>query len=165
MEANVMVQANVAPTNLNVGRTAERPQSPERARPEPASPAPAQSPAVPALSAAEIAAVLSVNILNAHHSISPSTAEALITSEYPVPVNGRDITDSAIARYISSVNEMLGPSNFRLNFGIHEATEMITVQVIDTETDEVIREIPPESRLDTMARIQEFVGLLFDQSS
>ncbi len=53
--------------------------------------------------------------------------------------------------------------NRRLDFRIHEETHRVVVKVIDTETDKVIKEIPPEQILQLAARIQEMIGLLFDE--
>jgi len=53
--------------------------------------------------------------------------------------------------------------NRRLDFRIHEETHRVVVKVIDTETDKVIKEIPPEQILELAARIQEMIGLLVDE--
>ena len=37
------------------------------------------------------------------------------------------------------------------------------VRVVNVFTDEVIKEIPPEEVLDTVARIREMIGLLIDE--
>lgn len=50
----------------------------------------------------------------------------------------------------------------RYNFHIHERTNRIFVQVIDVETDTVIREIPPEKILNLIASIHHMMGLFFD---
>lgn len=68
---------------------------------------------------------------------------------------------------IEEVSEMLNESarwtHKRLRFLVHEETERMMVQVIDTETDEVIREIPPEEMLNLVARIHRMIGLLIDE--
>jgi len=53
--------------------------------------------------------------------------------------------------------------NRRLDFRVDEATKRIVVKVIDTETDKVIKEIPPEQLIRLAARIQEMIGLLVDE--
>jgi flagellar protein FlaG len=85
--------------------------------------------------------------------------------DVPLPVGDEEISEATIARYIDNVNQALEPSHFRLNFGVHEPTNRIMVRVVDTDTDEIRREIPAESRLDITARLQEFAGLLFDEIS
>ncbi|MFO7311282.1 MAG: flagellar protein FlaG, partial [Bacillota bacterium] len=51
----------------------------------------------------------------------------------------------------------------RLKFLVHEETERIYVQVIDKETGEVIKEIPPEKILNLVAQLQKLIGLLIDE--
>ena len=75
-----------------------------------------------------------------------------------------DITDSLLDRAFQDVNRVLDGSSFSLSYSVHEATGRVLVQVHDDQ-GEVIREIPPESRLDIYARITEFTGLLFDRSN
>jgi flagellar protein FlaG len=53
--------------------------------------------------------------------------------------------------------------NRRLEFKVDENTHRIVVKVIDTETDKVIKEIPPEQIIALAAKIQEMVGLLVDE--
>lgn len=165
MEANLMVQAVAAPTSLDT----RRPSPAETVRPERTSvdriPAPSTRQA-PAISPVDSVAIRpNVDILSAHPTVNPGTTEDLITLDIPMPFGDAEITESVVARYINTVNEALAPSFFRLNFGVHEPTNRIMVQVIDTNTDEILREIPPESRLDVIARMHEFVGLLFDERS
>ena len=76
-----------------------------------------------------------------------------------------DISDYMLESAFSNANRALAGGSFSLSYVLHEATNMVAVSVLDSETGEVIREIPPESRLDLYARIAEFTGLLFDQSS
>ncbi|HHY78507.1 MAG TPA: flagellar protein FlaG, partial [Clostridiales bacterium] len=51
----------------------------------------------------------------------------------------------------------------RFEYSIHEATKQIMVKVIDKETDEVIREIPPEKILNMVAKMWEIAGLIVDE--
>jgi len=76
-----------------------------------------------------------------------------------------DISDFMIDRAFSDANRALAGGSFRLSYGVHEASNRITVAVYDSQTNELIREVPSESRLDLYARITEFTGLLFDSSS
>jgi flagellar protein FlaG len=164
MEANVRVQASMAPTNLSQGRQAAPAvqndstsvAAPSRTRP---APNPQRSPAP------ELTSGQGVNIVIAQPNGNPRVAEDLASSEFPLPFSDGEISETTIARYVNAVNEALDPSFFRLNFDIHEDTNMAMIQVVDRNTEEVLREIPPESRLDIMARIQEFAGLLFDERS
>lgn len=48
-------------------------------------------------------------------------------------------------------------------FGIHEKTNRITIKLVDRDTQEVIKEIPPEKTLDLMAKSMELAGVLVDE--
>ena len=51
----------------------------------------------------------------------------------------------------------------QLSFKYHEDTNLISITVTDSDTDEVIREIPPEKTLDMLAKAWEMAGLLVDE--
>lgn len=51
----------------------------------------------------------------------------------------------------------------QLSFKYHEDTNRISITVTDSDTDEVIREIPPEKALDMLAKAWEMAGLLVDE--
>lgn len=48
-------------------------------------------------------------------------------------------------------------------FGIHEATQRITIKIVDKETKKVIKELPPEKTLDMIAKVWEMAGILVDE--
>ena len=51
----------------------------------------------------------------------------------------------------------------QLSFKYQVATNRISITVTDSDTDEVIREIPPEKTLDMLAKAWEMAGLLVDE--
>ena len=165
MEANLNVQANTI-VNLDRGRppiaNANTVSSPAPVATPPTRPSAANVTAAPPVRGS---IVPSVDILSAHPTVSQRITEDLVSLDIPVPYDDSEITESVIDRYVRVVNEALAPSFFRLHASIHEATNRVMVQVIDTNTDEILRELPPESRLDIIARMQEFAGLLYDERS
>ncbi|MCK4391239.1 MAG: flagellar protein FlaG [Desulfobacterales bacterium] len=54
--------------------------------------------------------------------------------------------------------------NVGLQFSVHGATGRTVVRVVDKETQELIREIPPEEFLSLAARLDEMIGILFDKN-
>jgi flagellar protein FlaG len=155
MEANMVLQTGV----LNVGANRPRIDSPAAASsPVPnVQPTPAAVPQMP-----DTAIAPSAGMLNSHVT-SAQRVEDLAT--FSVPIREEEISEATISRVVDAANEALAPSFFRLNFDIHEQTNLVVVQVIDTNTEEILREVPPESRLDIVAKIQESAGLLFDEVS
>ncbi len=53
--------------------------------------------------------------------------------------------------------------NLELRFKIHEPTKEIIARVVNRETGEVIREIPPEKFLDMVAKLRELAGVFVDE--
>ncbi|HEX3029893.1 MAG TPA: flagellar protein FlaG, partial [Clostridia bacterium] len=45
----------------------------------------------------------------------------------------------------------------------HQKTKQIMVKVIDSDTGDVIREIPPEKTLDMVAKMWEMAGIVVDE--
>ena len=73
------------------------------------------------------------------------------------------IQEDALIRAIEEANKkIVGPREFE--FSIHEKTKEIMVKVVDTDTKEVLKEIPPKKLLDIMASICEFAGLFIDEN-
>ena len=51
----------------------------------------------------------------------------------------------------------------KCEFSYHEPTGRISIKVMDKETDEVIREIPPEETLEMVEKMWELAGLIVDE--
>ena len=85
----------------------------------------------------------------------------------PLPGSGTKVPEEQYKSNIDKAVENLRSAgdlfNKRLDFRVDEKTNRIVVKVIDTRTDKVIKEIPPEQLLDLAAKIQEMVGLLVDE--
>jgi len=73
------------------------------------------------------------------------------------------ISEKMLTGIVKEANKAIMMYNRSLEFSVHEKTKDIIVRVIDTETKEVIREIPPEKILDLVASILEMAGLLVDE--
>lgn len=85
-----------------------------------------------------------------------------------------DIPDEDDPKFASAVREAVDKANKalafqtttrRLSYSVHEKTHKVIVSVINTDTNEVIREIPPKSVLDSYAKMLEFAGLIVDERS
>lgn len=62
-----------------------------------------------------------------------------------------------------SMNRMLEVNYTNLKFNIHEDLNRVYVQVLERDTEEVIREVPPEKFLDMVAAMMEQIGILVDE--
>ncbi|QGU00398.1 Flagellar protein FlaG [Candidatus Syntrophocurvum alkaliphilum] len=72
-----------------------------------------------------------------------------------------------LTKATDKLNKAFKISDYNIKFNVHEESERIHVKMIDSMTEEIIREIPPEKLLDFAAHIQEIlddaVGFLVDE--
>jgi len=64
---------------------------------------------------------------------------------------------------VDRLNLAMRALSTRLKFQKHEASGRFVVRVINEQTDEVIREIPPERLLDLLVHLRRMVGVLVDE--
>ncbi len=65
---------------------------------------------------------------------------------------------------ISKANSQLKNTNSELSFSINEKTQQVLVKLVDSETKEIIREIPPEKIVNMMADMRENAGLFVNET-
>ncbi|MBO4414729.1 MAG: flagellar protein FlaG [Lachnospiraceae bacterium] len=75
----------------------------------------------------------------------------------------RQPTKDEIKSAISRANKHAHFGNTSAQFSYHEKTKRISVKIFDKDTNEVIREIPPEETLDMIAKMYELAGLMIDE--
>lgn len=68
-----------------------------------------------------------------------------------------------IQKLVDEAQSVLQQANGQLTFKMHEGTGRILVQLVEKETKEVLREIPPEKMLDVIAGIWEWSGIVVDR--
>lgn len=73
-----------------------------------------------------------------------------------------NIANEELEKAVNKINEHVLGINTRFQYRIHEGTDRIMVKLIDTETNDIIKEIPPEKMLDMVAEIWKRVGLVID---
>jgi flagellar protein FlaG len=76
----------------------------------------------------------------------------------PPPLKSGDIS-----RAVEQLEKMVTQFNRRFEISVNESINRIVVKVIDTESDKVIKEIPPEEIQHLLLRLQEMMGLLVDE--
>ncbi|WP_239565907.1 flagellar protein FlaG [Paenibacillus sacheonensis] len=60
-----------------------------------------------------------------------------------------------------AIKAMEGPKT-SLHLSVHKETNTIMIKVMDKDTGDLIREIPPEKTLDVAAKLMEIAGILVD---
>ena len=93
------------------------------------------------------------------------TVEENFTTEEKNIANSLDEVEQENQKIRSAVAEMSKKmtSNTEAVFGIHEATNTVTIKIVDRDSKKVIKEIPPEKTLDMIAKVWELAGIMVDE--
>lgn len=70
-------------------------------------------------------------------------------------------TQEHIKKTVEKLNKNM--SHSEAVFGIHEGTNRVTIKIVDKNSKEVIKELPPEKTLDMIAKAWELAGILVDE--
>ncbi|MCL2252836.1 MAG: flagellar protein FlaG [Lachnospiraceae bacterium] len=70
-------------------------------------------------------------------------------------------TTDQVKKAVEQLNKNM--SHSEAVFGIHEKTSRITIKIVDKDTKELIKELPPEKTLDMITKVWEIAGLLVDE--
>lgn len=107
--------------------------------------------------------------LQAEKMLAPDDSTVVVSQ-----VQGKEEGASGEAQYQNQQpsNEQIRQAVEKLNksmtnseavFGIHEATQRLTIKIVDKDTKKVIKELPPEKTLDMIAKVWEMAGILVDE--
>lgn len=80
--------------------------------------------------------------------------------------DGRIIaSEEQIQRAIQSINEFIKVNHSELKYMYHEELGEYYIQLINSDTEEVVREIPPKKLLDVYYEMQKLAGIIIDKKS
>lgn len=68
-----------------------------------------------------------------------------------------------IKNILNETNRKIKPTRTRCEFSYHEDINRVSIKILDAESNEVIREIPPEETLEMIQKLWEVAGLLVDE--
>ncbi|WP_328515409.1 flagellar protein FlaG [Halobacillus yeomjeoni] len=107
-------------------------------------------------------------------NITPVGEKTSVQEKKPVKTEGREHENSRLTEFdkkvdkeklkqvADSMNEFLKPTTTALRFQFHDKLEEYYVSIVDEESGEVVREIPPKKMLDLYASIAESLGFIVD---
>ncbi len=107
----------------------------------------------------------SVRPVEASQRGSGSSSDGAYQGDRAQVMSDKEIAPERVKSAVDDLNKQIR-SNVKhtsLSFKYHDDTNRISITVTDEETDEVIREIPPEKALDMLAKAWEMAGLLVDE--
>ncbi len=77
----------------------------------------------------------------------------------------RKVSEEEAKKIVSEINNHLQISNTELNFSVDKETEKMVLKVVNSQTGELIRQIPAEDVLRLAARISKLLGVLVDENA
>ena len=79
------------------------------------------------------------------------------------PLEDNEETRAKVQEAINTMNSVLKTTNSSSKFMYHEGLDRYYVTVVDKQTEEVVREIPPRKLLDAYYEMQKMLGMIVDE--
>ena len=73
--------------------------------------------------------------------------------------------DKQLQMAVSDANNKMKmkQSKTKAEFSYHEPTKSVSIKIMDEDTNEVIKEIPPQETLDMIVKMWELAGIMVDE--
>lgn len=96
-------------------------------------------------------------------AVKVTKVEAINAQAQKQPSSERELSVKEAEKVTDSMNKFLESVDTQLRFKLHDELHEYYVTIIDSKTDEVIKEIPSKKLLDMHAEMKKFLGLLIDR--
>ena len=102
--------------------------------------------------------------LQAAQPVQSIQAENIVPQENQIQTDAEGpAVKEKLEQAIDSINEFFTINNSELKFVLHEGLGKYFAQLVNSETEEVIREIPSKKMLDVFYEMQKLVGMIVDK--
>lgn len=119
---------------------------------------------------------MDVNSLNPIRPVIPSvstTSSSDVVDRKPneipkpveQPVEDPKKSEENLNEAVDKLNKTANVFDRALKFQIHDETHRTVVSVVDTANDKVIRQYPSEEVLDMVAKMENYLGMIFDKKA
>ncbi|NEU25588.1 flagellar protein FlaG [Paenibacillus polymyxa] len=81
-----------------------------------------------------------------------------------IPAKAQLTHEQTIQQLQKAIEAIQGPQKM-FEISVHEKTHTIMIKVLNKETGDLIREVPPEKILDVAARMMEITGIIVDKKA
>ncbi|WMJ90232.1 flagellar protein FlaG [Anaerocolumna sp. MB42-C2] len=75
----------------------------------------------------------------------------------------KETQENRLKGILKETNNKIKISRTECEFSYHKEINRVSIKILDTDTKEVIREIPPEETLEMIQKLWEVAGLLVDE--
>ncbi|MEE9441126.1 MAG: flagellar protein FlaG [candidate division Zixibacteria bacterium] len=74
----------------------------------------------------------------------------------------KEIGLDELDKTVEGLTEYTGWGNFNIDFALDDETNSMVIKIIDRDSGETVRQIPPEQMLNLRSHLRELLGLIFD---
>lgn len=89
--------------------------------------------------------------------------DKLLTTASNDKVHKKPADLQEVTQLTEAINKFVKAMDTNIHFKIHKGTDQLMVQVVDQDSNKVLKEFPPSEFLDTIAAIRDYVGILLDK--
>ncbi len=104
------------------------------------------------------AGTVSINVADVPATVKSGGSQSDDTGQKDRFASEKQIKDA-----IFRANSKMKNHRTRCEFSYHEETKRVSIKVLDKDTEEVIKEIPPEETLEMLEKIWELAGIMIDE--
>lgn len=90
-------------------------------------------------------------------------SQSVVQSRELPTAEDQEISKDKLQNAVDTVNEFLQVNHNASKFVLHDGLDRYFVQVVNTQTEEVVKEIPPKKLLDAFYEMQKLLGMIVDE--
>jgi flagellar protein FlaG len=75
------------------------------------------------------------------------------------------LDEEDMSQMMKELNELMDRINCNLQFKYHKEVNLFSVKMIDKNTNEVIKEMPPEEMIENMIQAKDWIGAFIDKNA
>ncbi|MFJ7185409.1 flagellar protein FlaG [Lysinibacillus sp. Ag94] len=114
-----------------------------------------------------ITAPTNTKAMNVQENITPNVSKVtdsqLVVEKATTVGEEQEISKEKLQQAVDVVNEFLEINHSSSKFVYHEGLERYYVTIVNRDTEEVVKEIPPKKLLDAFYEMQKMVGMIVDE--
>ena len=74
------------------------------------------------------------------------------------------MSEESVSQMTETFNKLMSKINCNLQFSYNKEADVLNVKMIDKETNEVIKEFPPEEMIENMIKARDWLGAFIDKT-
>ena len=101
-------------------------------------------------------------VVNSQHEAAPGLQTPLVAAAQP---QEKKVQEDNLRKAVDQLNEQMSDSGRNLNFSIDKSVDRVVIKVRNSDTGEVIRQIPDEALLRVAHNLKDVRGMLLNEKS